>query len=92
MSQLLSLVGPSSSPDAVDGGMRVLLDFVGVDLTEDQLLPIAREMLPQLLNILGSPQVREPLSSAQRSSSDLPFCRPTRPQLALAQFSSSVNA
>lgn len=57
MSQLLALVGPSSSPDAVDGGMRVLLDFVGIDLTEDQLLPIAREMLPQLLTILGSPQV-----------------------------------
>ena len=57
MSQLLALV---SSPHAleVEGGMRVLKDFVGIDLTEDQLLPIAREMLPQLLTILGSPEVR----------------------------------
>ncbi|ORY73226.1 ARM repeat-containing protein [Leucosporidium creatinivorum] len=65
MSQLLALVGPSSPPDAVDGGMRVLLDFVGIDLTEDQLLPIAREMLPQLLNILGSPQTHSPATRAR---------------------------
>lgn len=55
MSELLQLI--SGSPDATDGGMRVLNEFVGTDLTEDQLLPIAREMLPQLLSILGSPQV-----------------------------------
>jgi hypothetical protein len=60
MSQLLQLIGPGASPDAVDGGMRVLNDFVGIDLTEDQLLPIAKEMLPQLLTILGSPQVSSP--------------------------------
>ena len=57
MSQLLLLIAPGSSPDAVDGGMRVLLDFVGVDLTEDQLLPIARQLLPQILSILATPQV-----------------------------------
>ena len=56
MTQLLALV--SGPPDAVDGGMRVLNDFVGIDLTEDQLLPIARRMLPRLLVILGSPEVR----------------------------------
>lgn len=58
MSQLLHLIGPGASADSVDGGMRVLIDFVGIDLTEDQLLPIAREMLPHLMSILGSPQVR----------------------------------
>lgn len=55
MSQLLQLI--SGTPDEVDGGMRVLNDFVGIDLTEDQLLPLARDMLPQLLVILGSPEV-----------------------------------
>jgi len=57
MDQLLALVR-SPSIDAVEGGMRVLSDFVSISLTEDQLLPIARDMLPTLLTILGSPQVR----------------------------------
>lgn len=57
MDQLLTLVR-SPSIDAVEGGMRVLSDFVSISLTEDQLLPIARDMLPTLLTILGSPQVR----------------------------------
>lgn len=62
MSSLLALVGgPASTPDSVDGGMRVLNDFVGIDLTEDQLLPIAKDMLPVLLGILGNPQVRQRL-------------------------------
>jgi len=56
MSQLLSLVA-SPQPDAVDGAMRVLAEFVRDDLTEDQLLPVAKEMLPCLLNILGSADV-----------------------------------
>lgn len=56
MAELLQTI--SGPPDATDGGMRVLNDFVGTDLTEDQLLPIARDMLPQLLVILGSPEVR----------------------------------
>nr|KAK4053501.1 hypothetical protein OIV83_001668 [Microbotryomycetes sp. JL201] len=59
MSELLQLIS-SSSAEAVDGGMRVLLDFVGIDLTEDQLLPIAKDMLPQLLGILGSPERHSP--------------------------------
>ncbi|KAM0788544.1 hypothetical protein ACM66B_001672 [Microbotryomycetes sp. NB124-2] len=64
MSELLHLIG-SNSADAVDGGMRVLLDFVGIDLTEDQLLPIAKDMLPQLLGILGSPQTHSPSTRAR---------------------------
>jgi hypothetical protein len=56
MDQLLVLVR-SSSIDAVEGGMRALSDFISISITEDQLLPIARDMLPTLLSILGSPQV-----------------------------------
>ncbi|KAI5481652.1 Importin 9 [Pseudohyphozyma bogoriensis] len=63
MNQLLQLI--TGSPLAVDGGMRVLNDFVGIDLTEDQLLPIAREMLPHLLAILGNPQVHSPSTRAR---------------------------
>ena len=64
MSQLLSLVS-SPSQLSVEGGMRVLKDFVGIDLTEDQLLPIAREMLPQLLSILGAPDAHSPTTRAR---------------------------
>lgn len=45
------------SPEQVDGALRVLTDFVKADLTEDQLLPTAQQMLPQLLTILKSPEV-----------------------------------
>ncbi|SCZ96701.1 BZ3500_MvSof-1268-A1-R1_C083g00450 [Microbotryum saponariae] len=65
MTQLLQLIGPAASPDAVDGGMRVLNDFVGIDMTEDQLLPIAREMLPRLLEIVGTPQTHSPSTRAR---------------------------
>ncbi|GAA6059323.1 hypothetical protein JCM10212_005903 [Sporobolomyces blumeae] len=64
MDQLLALVR-SSSIDAVEGGMRVLSDFVSITLTEDQLLPIARDMLPTLLIILGSPQTYGPTTRAR---------------------------
>lgn len=56
MQELLNLIA-TGEPHATDGGMRVLNEFVGTDLTEDQLLPVARNMLPQLLYILGAPDV-----------------------------------
>lgn len=56
--ELLALISAGGDKEAVDGGMRVLNEFVGIDLTEDQLLPIARTMLPRMLEILGSPEVR----------------------------------
>lgn len=37
--------------------MQVFVEFVKADLTEDQLLPVLRELLPVLLNILGAPEV-----------------------------------
>lgn len=56
MTDLLRLVA-SPSREAVDGAMRVLAEFVRDDLTEDQLLPVAKDMLPCLLSILGAPEV-----------------------------------
>ncbi|GAA5867303.1 hypothetical protein JCM1840_005019 [Sporobolomyces johnsonii] len=64
MNQLLTLIR-SPSIDAVEGGMRVLSEFVSISLTEDQLLPIARDMLPTLLTILGSPQTYGPSTRAR---------------------------
>ncbi|EDR15931.1 uncharacterized protein LACBIDRAFT_242896 [Laccaria bicolor S238N-H82] len=51
-----SLIGllSSGSPDSVHGAMQVLTEFIKSDLTEDQILPVLRQLLPVLLNILGS--------------------------------------
>lgn len=64
MDQLLALIR-SDSIDAVEGGMRALSDFVSISLTEDQLLPIARDMLPTLMAILGAPQTYGPATRAR---------------------------
>lgn len=37
--------------------MRVIAEFVKSDLSEDQLLPVVRDLLPALLNVLGNVQV-----------------------------------
>jgi hypothetical protein len=38
--------------------MRVITEFVKNDLSEEQLLPVVRDLLPALLNVLGDAQVR----------------------------------
>ncbi|TEB38615.1 ARM repeat-containing protein [Coprinellus micaceus] len=50
---LITLVS-SSSPDSVHGAMQVFTEFIKSDLTEDQILPVLRQLLPVLLAILGS--------------------------------------
>lgn len=37
--------------------MQVFTEFIKSDLTEDQILPVLRELLPVLLTILGSTEV-----------------------------------
>lgn len=37
--------------------MQVFTEFIKSDLTEDQILPVLRELLPALLNILGAADV-----------------------------------
>lgn len=37
--------------------MQVFTEFIKSDLTEDQILPVLRELLPVLLSILGSTEV-----------------------------------
>ncbi len=54
-----SLIGllASPSPDSVHGAMQVFAEFIKADLSEDQILPVLRQLLPVLLNILGAPEV-----------------------------------
>lgn len=44
----------SGSTDAVHGAMRVATEFVKHDLSEDQLTPVIRDLVPSLLSILGN--------------------------------------
>ncbi|KAJ8502778.1 hypothetical protein ONZ45_g11445 [Pleurotus djamor] len=53
LTNLLQLLS-SGSPDSIHGAMQVFTEFIKSDLTEDQILPILRDLLPVLLNILGS--------------------------------------
>lgn len=47
----------SSSLFSVHGAMQVFNEFIKSDLSEDQILPVLRELLPVLLSVLGSTQV-----------------------------------
>jgi hypothetical protein len=47
----------TNSPDAVHGAMAVFTEFIKSDLSEDQILPVLRQLLPVLLNILGDQEV-----------------------------------
>jgi hypothetical protein len=48
----------SGSPSSTHGAMQVLTEFVRTDITEDQLLPVMRELLPVLMSVLSATEVR----------------------------------
>ena len=47
----------SGSPNSTHGAMQVFTEFVRTDLTEDQLLPVMRELLPVLMSVLSATEV-----------------------------------
>ena len=47
----------SGSPSSTHGAMQVFTEFVRTDITEDQLLPVMRELLPILIAILNATEV-----------------------------------
>ncbi|KDQ62857.1 hypothetical protein JAAARDRAFT_146629 [Jaapia argillacea MUCL 33604] len=53
LTSLINLLS-SNVPDSVHGAMQVFTEFIKSDLTEDQILPVLRQLLPVLLSILGS--------------------------------------
>lgn len=53
------------SPDAVHGSLQVFTEFMKNDLTEDQLMPVLRQLMPALLNILGQPQLHSAATRAR---------------------------
>ena len=72
----------------VHGAMRLFTEFVRNDLSEDQLLPVMRELVPVLLTILGDSKVRSLTSSLVYPF--MSFCS-IQPTPAPARLLSSVN-
>lgn len=48
--------------------MQVFTEFIKQDLTEDQILPVLRDLLPVLLSILGDHEVRQCTLSRSRTN------------------------
>ncbi|PBL00281.1 ARM repeat-containing protein [Armillaria gallica] len=67
LNDLISLLS-SGSPDSVHGAMQVFTEFIKADLTEDQILPVLRDLLPSLLSILGATEQHLPLTRARTIS------------------------
>ena len=72
----------------VHGAMRLFTEFVRNDLSEDQLLPVMRELVPVLLTILGDSKVRLLTSSLVHLFISFGSIQPTP---APARSLSSVN-
>ncbi|KIJ66488.1 hypothetical protein HYDPIDRAFT_174567 [Hydnomerulius pinastri MD-312] len=64
---LIELIS-SNSPNPVHGSLQVFTEFIKSDLTEDQILPVLRQLLPVLLAILNNPQQHGPLTRARTVS------------------------
>jgi hypothetical protein len=56
LDHLITILG-TDNVDGIHGSMQVMAEFVRSDVTEDQILPILRQLLPVLMNILGDPLV-----------------------------------
>ncbi|KAJ7070709.1 ARM repeat-containing protein [Mycena amicta] len=67
LSSLIGLISSGSSA-SVHGAMQVFTEFIKSDLTEDQILPVLRDLLPVLLTILGAPEVHTALTRARTVS------------------------
>ncbi|CAE7208239.1 unnamed protein product [Rhizoctonia solani] len=67
LDQLITLLGTDNA-DAIHGSMQVMAEFVRSDVTEDQILPILRQLLPVLMNILGDPSKHASLTRARTIS------------------------
>jgi len=73
----------------VHGAMRLFTEFVRNDLSEDQLLPVMRELVPVLLTILGDSKVCYSTSSPAHLLMSFGSTQPT-PAPARLPFSANV--
>lgn len=73
----------------VHGAMRLFTEFVRNDLSEDQLLPVMKELVPVLLTVLGDSKVCGYASSTIHLFKSFRSTLPT-PALARLRYSASV--
>jgi len=66
----------SGSSNSIHGAMQVFTEFVRTDLTEDQLLPVMRELLPVLMSILSASEVRPTQPVLEFSYHEARMCVP----------------
>ncbi|CAE6421477.1 unnamed protein product [Rhizoctonia solani] len=67
LDELIALLNTNNS-EAIHGSMQVMAEFVRTDVSEDQILPILRQLLPVLMNILGDPAKHGALTRARTIS------------------------
>ncbi|KAF8314424.1 ARM repeat-containing protein [Clavulina sp. PMI_390] len=63
LDDLIALLSTGAA-HAIQGALQVFNEFAREDLTEDQLLPVLRQLLPILLGILGTP-THDPFTRAR---------------------------
>ncbi|EIN14253.1 ARM repeat-containing protein [Punctularia strigosozonata HHB-11173 SS5] len=64
LSNLINLLS-SGSADSIHGAMQVFTEFIRTDLSEEQILPVLRQLLPALLAILGAAERHSALTRAR---------------------------
>lgn len=67
LDHLIGLLG-TEDINSIHGSMQVMAEFVRSDVTEDQILPILRQLLPVLMHILGDPSKHSALTRARTIS------------------------
>jgi hypothetical protein len=67
LTSLIALLS-TGDPNSVHGAMAVFTEFIKSDLSEDQILPVLRQLLPVLLNILGDTDNHTALTRARTIS------------------------
>ncbi|KAG9100077.1 hypothetical protein FS749_016346 [Ceratobasidium sp. UAMH 11750] len=67
LDHLIGLLG-TEDVSSIHGSMQVMVEFVRSDVTEDQILPILRQLLPVLMHILGDPAKHSALTRARTIS------------------------
>ncbi|ETW86593.1 hypothetical protein HETIRDRAFT_456575 [Heterobasidion irregulare TC 32-1] len=67
LKNLIALLS-AGQPNSVHGVMQVFTEFIRTDLTEDQILPVLRELLPALLAVLAGHERHSAITRARTIS------------------------
>ncbi|KAG0140386.1 hypothetical protein CROQUDRAFT_674684 [Cronartium quercuum f. sp. fusiforme G11] len=60
---------PDITENSQDGALRVLSELIRNDLSEQQLIPVAQDLLPCLFSVISAPQTQSPTQAAMKMRS-----------------------